>query len=236
MRSWSRSSVGWRRSTRASCCQPSIVGFNDGLKPYAYDPDAAKQLLEDAGVAGQTHHPRGHIGSLAEGPRARGGRRRLSGRPPGSRSTCRSWSSAPTSTSCSTARPGPTPSSCRARTTCSMPTGSYRPTTKPVAWARRTPTRRCPTSSTQGRQTTDQDERAGIYNQAVKRAYDNAYFVWLVNNEDIYGMSDRLSWQPRVDAKLLSPRCRSAEPGGTGPGASDRSRTTDRGRPTWVGS
>ena len=27
--------------------------------------------------------------------------------------------------------------------------------------------------------------------------------VWLVNNQDIYGMSERLEWTPRVDAKLL---------------------------------
>ena len=34
-------------------------------------------------------------------------------------------------------------------------------------------------------------------------AYDEAYFVWLVSNEDIYGMSERLQWTPRVDSKLL---------------------------------
>ena len=27
--------------------------------------------------------------------------------------------------------------------------------------------------------------------------------MWLVNNEDIYGMSENLRWTPRVDAKLL---------------------------------
>jgi peptide/nickel transport system substrate-binding protein len=37
----------------------------------------------------------------------------------------------------------------------------------------------------------------------VKRAYDNAYFVWLLNIEDIYGLSKRLIWPGRVDAKLL---------------------------------
>ena len=34
-------------------------------------------------------------------------------------------------------------------------------------------------------------------------AHDGAYFVWLLNIEDIYGLSERLRWQPRVDAKLL---------------------------------
>jgi peptide/nickel transport system substrate-binding protein len=33
---------------------PSILGHNPSLEPYPYDPDQAKQLIEDAGVAGQT--------------------------------------------------------------------------------------------------------------------------------------------------------------------------------------
>lgn len=56
---------------------------------------------------------------------------------------------------------------------------------------------------TQARQATDEDVRDDLYHQALQRAYDEAYFVWLVNNQDIYGMSERLDWQPRVDAKLL---------------------------------
>lgn len=37
----------------------------------------------------------------------------------------------------------------------------------------------------------------------MKIAYDNAYFVWLVSNQDVYGTSTRLSFTPRVDSKLL---------------------------------
>ncbi|WP_373498307.1 ABC transporter substrate-binding protein [Desulfococcus sp.] len=50
---------------------------------------------------------------------------------------------------------------------------------------------------------TDAAKRAGLYHQAVKRAHDQAYFVWLLNIEDIYGLSTRLAWPGRVDAKLL---------------------------------
>lgn len=49
----------------------------------------------------------------------------------------------------------------------------------------------------------DADAREALYQEAVKIAYDGAYFVWLINNEDIYGLSDRMNWQPRVDSKLL---------------------------------
>jgi len=50
---------------------------------------------------------------------------------------------------------------------------------------------------------TDVAKRTALYNQAVKRAYDQAYFVWLLNIEDIYGVSKRLAWPGRVDAKML---------------------------------
>jgi peptide/nickel transport system substrate-binding protein len=49
----------------------------------------------------------------------------------------------------------------------------------------------------------DEDARTPIYNEALKLAYDQAYFVWLVNNKDLYGLSDRLEWTPRVDSKLI---------------------------------
>ena len=50
---------------------------------------------------------------------------------------------------------------------------------------------------------TDVSNREALYHQAVQLAYDEAYFLWLLNIEDIYGMSERLVWSPRVDAKLL---------------------------------
>jgi peptide/nickel transport system substrate-binding protein len=50
---------------------------------------------------------------------------------------------------------------------------------------------------------TDVAKRTALYNQAVKRAFDQAYFVWLLNIEDIYGLSKRLAWPGRVDAKML---------------------------------
>jgi peptide/nickel transport system substrate-binding protein len=50
---------------------------------------------------------------------------------------------------------------------------------------------------------TDAARREDLYHQAVQRAYDQAYFVWLLNIEDIYGVSARLDWHGRVDAKIL---------------------------------
>jgi peptide/nickel transport system substrate-binding protein len=50
---------------------------------------------------------------------------------------------------------------------------------------------------------TDVAKRSSLYSQAVKRAFDQAYFVWLLNIEDVYGLSRRLAWPGRVDAKML---------------------------------
>lgn len=55
----------------------------------------------------------------------------------------------------------------------------------------------------QARSEIDVTNRLALYHQAVKLAYDQAYFVWLLNIEDVYGLSKRLDWAGRVDARLL---------------------------------
>jgi peptide/nickel transport system substrate-binding protein len=55
----------------------------------------------------------------------------------------------------------------------------------------------------QARSEINVEKRAGLYHQAVSRAHDQAYFVWLLNIEDVYGLSKRLDWSGRVDARLL---------------------------------
>jgi len=47
----------------------------------------------------------------------------------------------------------------------------------------------------------DVEKRLNLYHQVVKHAYDQAYFVWLLNIEDVYGLSKRLDWAGRVDAR-----------------------------------
>jgi peptide/nickel transport system substrate-binding protein len=49
----------------------------------------------------------------------------------------------------------------------------------------------------------DPAARDTLYQEAVKIACDGAYFTFLVNNQDLYGMSERLGFAPRVDSKLL---------------------------------
>lgn len=56
---------------------------------------------------------------------------------------------------------------------------------------------------TEARTNIEESARLQQYQEAGRLACDQAYFAFLLNNEDIYGMSKRLNWQPRVDAKLL---------------------------------
>ncbi len=50
---------------------------------------------------------------------------------------------------------------------------------------------------------TDTAVREDLYHQATARACEDAYFAFLLNIEDSYGASERLVWEPRVDARLL---------------------------------
>jgi len=50
---------------------------------------------------------------------------------------------------------------------------------------------------------TDLAKREDMYHQAVQIVYDDAVVVPLVNLKDIYGMSPKLEWTPRLDGKML---------------------------------
>jgi peptide/nickel transport system substrate-binding protein len=56
---------------------------------------------------------------------------------------------------------------------------------------------------TQARTETDTETRQGLYEQVLETSCNDAYLLNLYNNEDIYGMSENFSWTPRVDAKML---------------------------------
>lgn len=50
---------------------------------------------------------------------------------------------------------------------------------------------------------TDVDKRKELYNEAVAFAHDEATHVWLLNIHNVYGLSERLEWTPRVDGKMF---------------------------------
>lgn len=56
---------------------------------------------------------------------------------------------------------------------------------------------------TSARTETDVDARRKLYNDAVAFAHEQATHAWLLNINNIWGMSERLDWTPRVDAKMF---------------------------------
>lgn len=58
---------------------------------------------------------------------------------------------------------------------------------------------------------TDVEKRQAMYDALTKKSYEQSYLAPLLNQQDIYGFSKRLEWQPRVDSKLLVKEMKVAE-------------------------
>jgi peptide/nickel transport system substrate-binding protein len=181
---------------------PSILGFNDSLEPYPYDPEEATRMLEEAGAAGQS------IQLIGESGRWLKDRELLE-------AVAGYWTAVGLDVQLEI-----------------LEFGAYldvlfdRENRADAIFVSSSndlldPSRQLNTyyamdgvgsSNTnqeladlvqQGQATLDPAERETIYQEAVKIAYDGAYFTFLVSNEDLYGMSERMQWTPRVDSKLL---------------------------------
>jgi peptide/nickel transport system substrate-binding protein len=54
-----------------------------------------------------------------------------------------------------------------------------------------------------GRTETDAAKRLSMYQRVIQITHDEAGFLFLLNFENIYGLSQRLNWTPRLDGRLL---------------------------------
>lgn len=48
----------------------------------------------------------------------------------------------------------------------------------------------------------DASKREALYHQIMQRGYDQAYFLFLLNTHDVFGLSKRISYEPRLDNKI----------------------------------
>jgi peptide/nickel transport system substrate-binding protein len=181
----------------------SIVGFNEDLEAYAYDPDEAKSMIEEAGVAGET------ITLVGES----------SGRWLNDRELVEAvasyWTEAGVTVDLQT--PGfdeylDVLFDREARADAIFVSSSNDLLDADRQLSTFYQAGGVGSSNTdeelsalidQARAELDPEARTPLYNEAVQLAYDQAYFVWLVNNKDLYGLSERVEWTPRVDSKLL---------------------------------
>lgn len=194
---------GFAAVDQGQLLSPSILGYNDSISAYPYDPDTAKQMLKDAGVAGQT------ITLVGES----------SGRWLNDKDLLEAvagyWTDAGMKVDLQTPEFGAYldilfDRDNRADAIFVSSSNDILDPDRQLSTYYQAGGIGSSNSDKQlsalidsGRSELDATARATTYQQAVKLAYDNAYFAWLVSNQDIYGLSERLTYAPRVDSKLL---------------------------------
>jgi peptide/nickel transport system substrate-binding protein len=57
--------------------------------------------------------------------------------------------------------------------------------------------------ASQAREELDPEVRGELYQRIFQKACDEAYFLYLLRSHDLYGMSESLEWEPRIDFKML---------------------------------
>ncbi len=182
---------------------PSILGHNPNIEAYPYDPDRAAQLIQDAGVAGQT------ITLVGESS----GRWLLDAELV--QTVAGYWEEAGLNVDLQLPEFGEYLDVLFDRD--SRADAIFVSSSNDILDADRqlstyyqaggigssNSNERLSALIDEARAEVDADAREALYQEAVQIAYDEAYFVWMINNEDIYGLSERMSWNPRVDSKLL---------------------------------
>lgn len=181
---------------------PSWFGYNPGLAPYPYDPEQARTLLEQAGVVGETIEL---IGEEGRWLKDRETIEAVAGywRDVGLRVDIRIFDFNEYLNRLFDREHRPdaifVTSSNELLDADRTLSGEYH--REGIEASNDDP--RLASLIDRARSETDPDVRQGLYEEATRIACDQAYFVFLLNINDTYGMSERVAWEPRVDAKLL---------------------------------
>ena len=181
---------------------PRAFGFNDELEPYAYDPEKAKALIEEAGASGKT------IRIVGEPGRWLKSREQVE-------AIAAYWNAIGLDVSIeiqefsqyldSLMGDGPRPDAIFVANSNELldadressfiyHMGGAAASNSDAEMAEKIDAARV---------TTDVDAREALYHEIFQKGRDLSYTAPLFNLQDIYGMSERMEWQPRPDAKLL---------------------------------
>ncbi|RDE08877.1 ABC transporter substrate-binding protein [Pelagibacterium lacus] len=194
--------AGYATIAQGHHINPRAFGFNDSLESYAYDPERARQLIEEAGATGKTLQVIGESGRWLKD------REQIE-------TVAGYWSQTGLAVDVqiqefsqyldSLMGDGPRPDSIFIANSNELldadREGSYIYHMDGAASSNSDA--EMAALIDEARETTDVEARQALYDEVFQHAHDLNYTVPLFNLQDIYGMSTRMEWQPRTDAKML---------------------------------
>ena len=193
---------GYAEPARGQLVNPAAFGFNEALEAYPYDPEAAKALIESSGAAGQT------ISLVGQAGRWLKDREQLEAVASYWQATglnvnveIEEWGAYLTRLFDTENRPD---------AVLAVNSDEVLDADRPLSWAYQMGQGAASNADAElsawideARTETDVEAREDLYAQITQHVYDGNYAVPLLNMQDIYGVSERMVWQPRVDAKLI---------------------------------
>jgi len=203
--------LGYAVPAQGQLLTPGHFGFNPNLKPYPYDPDKAKELLAEAGYAGEEIEFVGEAGRWLKDKElieAVAGQLRDVGL--NIKVNIVEWSAWLDLLFAGAEAAPPIQFSAHSNELLDADrtlTAIYHSEGSQSAYKNEEVDRLIDA----GRTETDVAKREAMYHQALQIAYDEAALVPLLNLKDIYGLSERLQWEPRLDGKIFAVEMRLAE-------------------------
>jgi peptide/nickel transport system substrate-binding protein len=193
---------GYARPLKCSTVPPQAFGHNPNLEAYPFDPDKAKALIDEAGATGKTV-------SFVSTPD-----RWVKGREVSQAITAyieavglkpelelKNWDNYLEDILAKRNRPELLfHSSTNDLLDADRQISTYYQSTSDLASYKNEQVDKL---ADEARSEPDEDKRLADYNELEKIACDDASHIFLVNLDDMYGLSDRLDWQPRVDQRVF---------------------------------
>jgi peptide/nickel transport system substrate-binding protein len=193
---------GYARPLKCSTIPEQAFGYNPDLEPYPYDPEKARQLLEEAGAAGQTIK---FVSNPDRWLKAREVSQALASywEEVGLKVDLefQEWNDYLETLAAERNKPaGLYHSSTNDLLDADRQVGSYYVSDSPVS---ANANDRIDELAVEARSEPDEAKRLELYKELTQTACDEASFVYLVNIDDTYGTSTRLDFLPRADQRLL---------------------------------
>lgn len=193
---------GYAKPAKGQLVNPAAFGFNQALEAYPYDPEQAKALIEAAGATGQTVTLVGQAGRWLKD------REQLEAVASYWQATglnvnveIDEWGAYLTRLFDTASRPD---------AILAVNSDEVLDADRPLSWAYKMGEGAASNADAAlsdkilaARTETDVAARAALYAEITQQVHDGNYAVPLLNMQDIYGLSERMVWQPRVDAKLI---------------------------------